>query len=256
MSKISEMLFPPKCVCCRTLLPNEPHRNSGEDVLCSECRVKFEARKYKRCSKCGLPHFECECMPPALFASECTTLLHICPYDGSLLDPVTRVVFALKKKANGGCERFIAEQMASRLREYLYENSDCDFCVTYIPRRKRAIIKFGHDQSELLARRIADFCGLEFFKYLENNGRGKEQKSLDVKGRIRNVRRMLCASKDAVTAKGKNVILVDDVATSGASLAAGTAVLIECGAASVTGMCLALTDKKKKTEYGENKIKF
>ena len=238
MSKFAELLFPPKCVCCRELLPDEPIRNSGEDVLCPDCRIKFEAEKYRRCSKCGRPHF--------LLESECSTLIHVCAYDGGLLNPVTRIVFTLKKKANGACERFAAEQAAARLREYLDAYSDCDFCVAYIPRRKRAIIKFGHDHSELLARRIAELCELEFFKFIKNNGRGKEQKSLDTKGRIKNVRHMLSPSKEIGKAAGKNVILIDDIATSGASLATGTSVLIDSGAASVTCLCFALTDKRKK----------
>lgn len=246
MSKFLDLLFPPKCVCCREILPDEPIRNSGEDVLCPDCRVKFEAEKYRRCSKCGKPHFECECMPPALFESECSTLIHVCAYDGVLLNPVTRIIFTLKKKANRACERFAAEQVSARLREYLGAYSDCDFCVTYIPRRKREIIKFGHDHSELLARRIAELCELEFFKFIKNNGRGKEQKSLGIKGRIKNARHMLSPSKEIGKAEGKNVILIDDIATSGASLAAGTSVLIDSGAASVTCLCFAVTDKKKK----------
>ncbi len=246
--KIAELLFPPKCVCCREILPNVPNCKSGEDVLCRDCRVKFEAEKYKRCSQCGKQHFECECMPPILALSECYTLIHVCPYDGTLLSPVTRIVFTLKKKANGSCESFAAKQLALRLREYLDENSDCDFCITYIPRRRRAIIKFGHDHSELLASRVAELCGLEFLKLIKNNGRGKEQKSLDTKERIKNVSGMLTASKDIGKAKGKNVILIDDIATSGASLAAGTSLLTDSGAASVTCLCFAVTDKRKKNK--------
>lgn len=244
MSKISELLFPPKCVCCRSILSIHADKNSGEDVLCKDCRRKFEAEKYKRCSFCAKQHFECECMPPVLYNTECSAMMHVCGYDGSLLSPVTRIVFTLKKKSNGDCERFAADQLANRLREYLDANSDCDFCVTYIPRRKRAIINFGHDHSEILARRTAQLCGLDFYKFIKNNGNGKEQKSLDVKGRIRNVHQMLFASTDIEKAKGKNVILIDDIATSGASLAAGTEILLGSGAASVSCLCFAMTQKK------------
>ena len=188
MPKISELLFPPKCVCCRSILPIHADKNSGEDVLCPDCRVKFEAEKYKRCSKCRKPHFECECMPSILYDTECSTLMHVCGYDGSLLSSVTRIVFTLKKKSNGDCERFAADQLAARLREYLDANSDCDFCVTYIPRRKRAVINFGHDHGELLAKRTAQLCGLDCFKFIKNNGNGKEQKSLDTQGRIKNAK--------------------------------------------------------------------
>lgn len=246
MPKISELLFPPKCVCCRSILPIHADKNSGEDVLCSDCRVKFEAEKYKRCPKCKKPHFECECMPSILYNTECSAMMHVCAYDGSLLSPVTRIAFTLKKKANGSCERFAADQLAARLREYLDANSDCDFCVTYIPRRKRAIINFGHDHSELLAKRTAQLCGLDFFKFIKNNGNGKEQKSLDTRGRIKNAKRMLSPSREIEKVKGKNVILIDDVATSGASLAAGTGILIASGAASVSCLCFALTSKWKK----------
>ena len=57
---------------------------------------------------------------------------------------------------------------------------------------------------------------------------------------------MLSPSKEIGRVAGKNVILIDDIATSGASLAAGTSVLIDSGAASVSCLCLAVTDKRKK----------
>lgn len=246
MSKILELLFPPKCVSCRELLPIFTDKNGGEDVLCKDCRIKFEAEKSKRCRDCGKMAVECECMPNVLARGDCFTLMHVCGYDGRLDNPVTRIVFTLKKKANGSCERFAAVQLAQRLKEYLEVNSDCDFCVTYIPRRKHAIVKFGHDHSERLAKRTARLCGLDCFTFIKNNGSGKEQKSLDTKGRIKNVRNMLTASRDIKKAKGKNIVLIDDVATSGASLAAGTTILMESGAASVACLCFALTVKKSR----------
>ncbi len=70
------------------------------------------------------------------------------------------------------------------------------------------------------------------------------QAALDLQARLANVRGAFAVDPLRVAAvKGKRIVLVDDVMTSGASLHAAAQALRQAGAASVTGLVFARTDE-------------
>ena len=104
------------------------------------------------------------------------------------------------------------------------------------PQRKR---ERGYDQAELLARRVGELSGLPVAGTLEKARATAVQSQAGEDGARRdNVRGAYRVLPGAELA-GKRVVLVDDVATSGATLAECAAALRGAGAASVTGLTLA-----------------
>ncbi len=104
------------------------------------------------------------------------------------------------------------------------------------PQRKR---ERGYDQAELLARRVGELSGLLVAGTLEKARATAVQSQAGEDGARRdNVRGAYRVLPGAELA-GKRVVLVDDVATSGATLAECAAALRGAGAASVTGLTLA-----------------
>ena len=72
---------------------------------------------------------------------------------------------------------------------------------------------------------------------------GKQQKYLHIDERIENVKGMFGIAKRYDIA-GKNIILVDDLVTTGATVSEAARILYEAGATYVTCVCIAKSDKK------------
>ena len=111
--------------------------------------------------------------------------------------------------------------------------------ITWAPLHTQRKRERGYDQAELLARRVGELSGLPVAGTLEKARATAVQSQAGEDGARRdNVRGAYRVLPGAELA-GKRVVLVDDVATSGATLAECAAALRGAGAASVTGLTLA-----------------
>jgi ComF family protein len=99
----------------------------------------------------------------------------------------------------------------------------------------------GFNQSERLARGVARATGLPCSpRLLRRVRRGRRQRGLGIKARRGVFAGVFAASPDA---RGLRVLLVDDVVTTGATLAACAAALMDSGTRSVSGFCVARTPR-------------
>ncbi len=108
--------------------------------------------------------------------------------------------------------------------------------VTWIPTTSRRRRRRGFDQARLLAHTMGRHLGVECRSTLRRHGRSAASAQTG-QGR----RERLEASFVAVVSVSGTILLVDDVRTTGASLAAGAAALTEAGAASIRAVTLAAT---------------
>jgi ComF family protein len=96
----------------------------------------------------------------------------------------------------------------------------------------------GYNQAALLAWPVASACSLPYrSKALLKTRETRSQVGLNRLERRQNVELAYQASQELVA--GKKVLLIDDVATSGATLDACTKALLEAGAVQVYGLTLA-----------------
>ena len=103
------------------------------------------------------------------------------------------------------------------------------------PRRRR---QRGYNQSELLARPLAAALNLECNpSALRRTRHTAPQVGLGPQARAENVRGAFEAVADVVA--GRNVLLVDDVLTTGATMTAAAEALLAVGAVDVSAYCLA-----------------
>lgn len=245
---IRNLLLPPRCIACRGLLPFDGA--GGEDIMCRECRGAFEAAKIKLCRHCAAFALDCRCMPEGLEKAGCAALVKLSEYRASDLHGVINSIVNNSKryKYHDGFE-FLARQLVPGIRRTLDDLgvAECNTVVTYCPRSGRSRSIYGFDQAELLARHVSLQSDMAFAKLLFRNRRvfEKKQKRLSFSQRAENV-------KGAVTASGKHdisgktVVLVDDVVTSGATMAACTASLLSAGAERVICACIAAAAKENK----------
>lgn len=245
--KIAEFLerfvFTRKCAACGELLSYDERA----EAFCPECRMRWDVLKTKECSSCGRSMCECICMPKAL--SKVGVLCHhkVAPY--SLGESVIHnPVMSLKRNKNPRVSAFFASQMLSVLNadKELPELSPESAAVCFVPRSKKAKLKFGVDQSEDLATALSKQSGIPLSCALERIKGGKEQKKLSASERVKNTKRLF-ALREGLEAEisGKTVILIDDVVTTGASMAACVPHLIRARAAAVICLSVASTPLSK-----------
>lgn len=105
-----------------------------------------------------------------------------------------------------------------------------------VPLHPQRLRDRGYNQSALLARELGKFTGLPVEEHVLSRQRNSpaQAKALSVEERRQNViGSFLCLSRRL---DGSNVLLIDDVCTTGATLNACAAALKEAGAASVWGL--------------------
>ncbi len=113
------------------------------------------------------------------------------------------------------------------LREQAFPAPDL---VVPVPLHRVRELERGYNQSERLARGIADVLGAEVGDGLLVRQRAtRSQTTLDKKARWRNVAEAF-ALRDPAAVAGRRVLLVDDVITTGATVVAAAVPLREAGA--------------------------
>lgn len=101
----------------------------------------------------------------------------------------------------------------------------------------------GFNQAELLARRLAGRTGIPMLRALRRVHSTETQAGLSDTRRRRNVAHAFRA-RDGAAIKGKRILLVDDVMTTGSTGAACAAALKRAGAAKVTLLTIARVDRR------------
>lgn len=125
---------------------------------------------------------------------------------------------------------------AQYLGEYIAKSvqrvSECEYdAVCFVPMTAKQIKKRGYNQSELLARSVATALGTSLDPSLLTKTKENEiQHTLTKAKRINNVRGAYSAS---VLAKGKRILVIDDISTTGATLSECRRQLLKAGAAEV-----------------------
>lgn len=233
-----------KCPCCSELIDYE----HSKDAFCPACRPKWDKAKAEPCAECGRSVCECVCMTRTLKSSGALCHKKIVKY--SLKSPIVHgVLMFIKKNKNPRVSEFLASELASVLLADRDINAllAADLIVTCVPRSRKAVIKYGHDQSDFLALCLAKNISATFLPLLRRKSkRSIAQKKLDAKARAKNAKDMYeVDEKYRDLMDGKTVILVDDIVTTGSSMAACVSKLIKAGARYVVCASVATTEVSK-----------
>ena len=151
-------------------------------------------------------------------------------YNGSIREAIHR----LKYQRDIGLGEMLSRLMIKSLEKL---NWSLDI-VTSVPLGLVRFRERGYNQATLLARPIAIYMKLPFSSGLLTRARETQsQVGLSLVERQRNMEGAFRASKKS--ARGKNILMVDDVATSGATLNACAKALMDEGAKNVYAYTLA-----------------
>lgn len=228
------LLFPHKCIICEEVIDS--------DGYCEKCKDLIKEIDGPTCFNCGVEQKYCMC-GRFVYHFDGTTA----PYYNEGV--AQQAVYDLKfSRLFRGVDVF-SEVMANRAEKIFgIENIDL---VTCVPAGKKSLRVRGFNQSELLGEKVARRLCLPFDKKLLSRKDSVTTQHF-LKGaanRFDNVRNgYICNS----LIKGKNILLIDDIKTTGASLDECARQLKICGAEKV--YCLtALVSKYSKADASKNK---
>ncbi len=217
-----DLLFPPRCVHCRT---------TGA-LLCPSCLDQITPFAEPICPTCSrpLPSGQslcsfCRARPPEL-----DRLCAAAPFDG----PLRKAIHALKYNNL----RDLADPLGDLLLDvWKAQDFPADMIVP-VPLHQTREQERGYNQSALLAERLAQRTGLPVKEQaLQRTRQTPPQVGLSARERWLNVRGAFAASPTHIA--GHRPLLIDDVLTTGATLSACARALREQGAQAVYGLTLA-----------------
>jgi ComF family protein len=244
----TNLIFPPRCANCGELISVELNKKQI-DPLCPTCRMNFENEKLLECGTCGLAMCFCRCMPKNMSRAQCSSLLKLVSYRPEGDDmPIRDFIYSVKHSNNKVTFDFFAEQMRGvlipEMRSASIVPTDC--VITFLPRSHKNKVSDGFDQGYELAKSLSKITGIELVKCFDRVLFTTEQKKLNQYERRLNMKSAYELRGVDKIIKDKTVILVDDIVTTGASMASGARLLFSCGAFSVIGVSIGTTEKNFK----------
>ncbi len=207
---VVNLIFPPRCIFCHKFF--EPNCKSR---VCGECfnHIDFCADSVC-CVKCGKPIVSYDRKQQCYFCSNEKTkwfnrIVSVFTYDGEAKDAVLRFK---SKGLNGYAEAFSDCMMVSINEEY----KDIVFdCIVGAPPHNT---EKGFDQTDLLCKKLSQKLNIPYKRNALYHIRPvKKQSNLGFKERRINILYSLALRKN-IDVADKNVLLVDDVCTTRATL--------------------------------------
>ncbi len=227
-----DFVYPPLCAACRAPV-SEPH------ALCADCWQAIGFLDGPVCTVCGLP-FEldpgadttcgaCHADPPPFDKAR-----SVMRYDDASRKPILAF-----KRADRLDLALPFARWLERTGRSLMEEADV---VVPVPLHWTRLWQRRYNQSALLATRIAHSTGkrLEAFALTRIRATPSQGEMVSAKARRRNVRGVFKVEpKHRAALAGKTVLLIDDVLTTGATVAACARALKRAGATRVLVLTLA-----------------
>lgn len=217
-----DSFFPRRCVGCGRV----------GDFLCADCLGRLPRLTAPLCPRCGRPQASgIRCPDCWQRPSETDGIRSVFEFD----EVVRKSVHELKYRNLKAISRCLAQLLA----DYLKASPIPGEVLIAVPLHPRRLRQRGYNQASLLARELGKRIGLPVIEdCLARVKQAQPQvRAVDVEERHRNVADAFVCRDERV--KDKQVIVVDDVCTSGATLESCAAALKNKGARSVWGLTLA-----------------
>lgn len=238
LREVYEVLFVSKCPSCGAIT-----RRSG--TLCPGCLETYRAEKERGCGFCKMPASSCVCSTRGLYyCKHFKRSMHSIIFYGSDNRISTSALRSFKYSADRSAETFFARELSAEILKIMAENKEFPngWYVTYPPRRKSSVRRYGFDQSKGLAKRIARYTGMTFDSVIARRG-GAAQKTLGRDERAENAAHSFMLGKGA-DVYGKKYVIVDDVITSGATMKTCQRILLSNGASAAFPLSVAKTQMR------------
>jgi ComF family protein len=233
---ILNLVFPDSCLICAA-----PVARLQDRGICQACWQKVLQLRITgaKCPSCGIPYqsFDEE---DAHLCGRCT--LNLPPYSGARAfgyysSELSRIVRAFKFDGRRDLVPLLASLLASAFLEFwLPEDVDLIVPVPLHSKRKK---ERGYNQAALLARSLARLLGKSCGeRVLARRRPTLPQVGLSDADRVRNVQAAFACLRPALV-RARRVLLIDDVMTTGSTVASAAEALLGAGATRVCVLTVA-----------------
>jgi competence protein ComFC len=238
LSKLMFYVSVPKCIFCGKKL------DITDKALCKECLIHYENHKQMNCPQCARPYNKCSCPNLYLLSHGVKRLFKVFKYKAREISPQNSLIYSLKKDNRRDVFSFCSYELTDAILSSLdkLENT----VITNIPRRKSAINKYGYDHARILAKYISRRLNIKYESLLSSKSK-ESQKEMKSSERIKNVNFKL--KRKSKYLKGKTVIIVDDVVTTGSSMGVASMLLRSLGAKHILGATVSIAYRDDKTLF-------
>ncbi|MFH1668046.1 MAG: ComF family protein [Candidatus Komeilibacteria bacterium] len=220
---ILDFIFPLQCINC-----NAPNYN-----LCPKCESQIALRTKKQCPLCNKEQNNNDICQNCKPNTSLDKIIICADYENNILQ---KTIHAFKyKNVSSLCEP-LSNLLIRRFKE---EKTPQQFIIIPTPLHRKRQLERGFNQSELLAKVFAQKFNYQInTKILHRQRNNAHQADLNKKERLINIKNCFVI-KDVDQIKNKNIILVDDVVTTGATLNEQAKLLRTAGAKKIWAIVLA-----------------
>ncbi len=236
MNLLEELLnvFLPKCcVLCRKVLTDKNNRH-----LCDSCRNKLQPITGLFCQKCGkpLPDGGAHCYFCRTAGASGTHFEHIRAagvYEGALKEVIRKFKYQDKDFLVDDLSEFLIQQSKNQ-----FNWTEIDFVVP-VPLHKKSEHRRGYNQARLLAEKVSIYFNKPLISgNLIRVKKTKAQMQLPREERLTNLVNAFRIT-EPLTFRSKNLILIDDVSTTGTTIEECARTAKKNGVKKIWGLVLA-----------------
>ena len=239
---ILDLIYPPKCMICDDIIQiKEPK------WICKSCVGILEYVSEPICEKCGVPTEEEKSLCTSCVNKDFSFCRNYSPYEyeGAVRAIIHKFKYGNNPQFGKGFAKLIVDKYG---KEFF---SEIDILIG-VPMHKKKIRKRGFNQADILATEIGKLTGVESSKkVLIRKKNTKAQSSLTPRARRNNLKDAFEVNKN-IDIKSKNIMIVDDIYTTGSTLEACSAILLKNGAKVVNGLTLSVVRKAEENNSSNN----
>lgn len=221
ITKFLDLIYPPVCINC------------GKEgyLVCSECIQEIDYIQPPDVNPLIKPSINSHYQSSYIYLNTYLDSLHSVSFYKGV---IRKCILSLKYERNIGLGLLLAELLAKEIESYKW-NLDM---IVPVPLGRKRLLERGFNQSAAVAFPLAKLLDLKYdARALHKIKETSSQVGLSREERWKNVENAFFA--DRLIVKGKNVMIFDDVYTTGATINACSKALKNAGVNKVFGLTLA-----------------
>ena len=229
-ARLSNLIFPRRCPICDGLT------GSHRILICGDCGKRLKTVAEPACKKCGKP-LEAEEIE---YCGDCSRRKHayirgkaVFPYDGLMRASIARFKYRNRREYADFYAAELVKSCGDAARAW-----EADALIP-IPLHRSRRRKRGFNQAELVARKVGKMLGIPVETgVLLRTKKTSPQKELNDTQRRANLKNAFQVRQNDV--RLRKVILVDDIYTTGSTIDAAAAALLEHGVEKVYFLAICI----------------